>query len=250
MLRIIIPIYNEKDQLSQVFEQLERVMQDSKIEYEVIAVDDGSSDGSAEIIRDYAERMPVSLQQHPTNKGVSEAFRTGFRVVVERLQPEDLVVTMEANKNANPKLIPKMLTEHSNGADLVLASCYAPGGKVIGDPLLRLILSKGINFILRCLFPCCGVHTYTSFYRLWSPELLIKIRSLTEGNFFYQDGFVCMADMLIQTRRIKGTHIREIPFILISDIDESGSKMRVGKTILGYLKLISSNLFRQDKRIE
>ncbi len=247
MLRIIIPAYNEQSQIQEVLTQIHEILTSESVDFEIYVVDDGSTDGSDRIVKSVSESLPVRLLQHPRNLGVSTAFRTGFDAVLKQCNPGDRVLTMEANRNADARLIPKMLKTMDQGADLVLASCYAPGGKVVGDPLLRLILSKGVNFILRILFPCNGIHTYTSFYRLWSPEILWKLHGMTDGKYFFQEGFGCMADMLIKSRHIPGIRIKEIPFILVSDIKDSGSKMNIGRTILGYFHLFSSNLLFKPK---
>jgi len=243
-LNIIIPAWNEEDQINSLFTALERVCSELTIRWKIFLVDDGSTDKTVEMAFKFAENIPVTILQHKNNRGVSQAFRTGFDAVLAESEPNDFIVTMEANKNADPEMIPRMLKLAEEGSDLILASCYAPGGAVIGDPFFRLALSKGINFVLRTLFPCNNIHTYTSFYRLWRYELIVAIKEQTNGKYFFREGFVCMADMLLKARLIPAIKIKEIPMVLKSDIRESGSKMKIGQTIRGYLELIFSNLFK------
>lgn len=250
MLHILVPVYNEKDQLQDVLNHLKTVLNQMKLPFEIVIVDDGSDDGSAEIVRSKQEELPIVLLQHKTNKGVSSAFRTGFDYITKKMADDDLILTMEANRNADPKTIPALMEKINQGADLAIASCYAPGGKVVGDPPLRLILSKGINLILRVFFPCGGIHTYTSFYRLWSAKIIKKLKTETNGKYFDCEGFVCMADMLIKASKYNSIRISEVPFILISDIKQSGSKMKILKTILGYSQLFKVNLFRKKLDLE
>ncbi len=247
MLRLLIPAYNESDQLPSMLMNVKEVLKTIPDTYEILIVDDGSVDGTSESIQELTTQCPITIVKHPRNLGVSAAFRTGFDYWLERSDPSDFLLTMEANKNADPTIIPSMLAEINQGADLVLASCYAPGGKVIGDPLLRLILSKGINTVLSLLFPAGGVHTYTSFYRLWRCDFLLRLKEMTGGRYFEQEGFVCMADMLLKASRSPHVKIREVPLTLISDIGQSGSKMKIGKTMMGYFKLIYSNLIHQSQ---
>ena len=241
-LRIVIPAWNEESQIPELMVNLKKVISSLDLPVKVFLVDDGSTDETAEKAEQYKDTIDLKVLTHDVNKGVSEAFRTGFTAAMKDADSSDFIVTMEANRNADPEMIPKMLEFAAQGTELVLASCYAPGGAVIGDPPMRLLLSKGVNTILRIIFPAQGVHTYTSFYRLWSHDLLCEIKAQTDGRFFDQDGFVCMADMLLKARKVKGIQIREIPMILRSDITEAGSKMKVFRTIRGYLGLISSNL--------
>ncbi|HPQ40632.1 MAG TPA: glycosyltransferase [bacterium] len=241
-LHIIIPAWNEEEQIRPLFEELIRVCSRLDLTWSVCLIDDGSSDGTVREAERFESRCELGIISHPENRGVDEAFRTGFNSVAKSASAGDLVLTMEANKNADPTLIPRMIAKSSESADIVLASCYAPGGTVVGDPFLRFVLSKGINMFLRTVFPCQGIHTYTSFYRLWNIKTVRELLDRTEGRLFHQKGFVCMADLLLKARRIEGIRIREVPMILKSDIRESGSKMKVGRTIFGYLRLILSNL--------
>jgi len=245
-LRILISAYNEQDQIGQLLVNIDNVLGSSE-PYEILVVDDGSTDKTAEVLLSYEKEFPVSMLRHPQNLGVSSAFRNGFDRILENCSPDDFVLTMEANKNADPKIIPDMIEASQSGSDLVLASCYAPGGKVIGDPLFRLVLSMGINFLLRILFPC-GVHTYTSFYRLYRCSLLKELKTRTRNRYFTSEGFVCMADMLLKARKIKGIKISEVPLVLRSDIDVSGSKMKISRTIFGYVTLVASNLIPRNEK--
>lgn len=242
-LWIIIPAWNEEGQIIPLFEELHRFCSRLTVPWEVILVNDGSTDGTVEEARRMSGHLPVRIVDHSSNRGVGHAFRTGFNAVMAEANPGDKIVTMEANKNADPLLIPRMLFLADQGTDLVLASCYAPGGAVVGDPFIRLLMSRTINGLMRLIFPFQGIHTYTSFYRLWSWELVRAVGERTNGRYFNQDGFACMTDMLLKARCIPRVAIREIPMILKSDIRDSGSKMKVGRTVIGYLKVTISNLF-------
>jgi dolichol-phosphate mannosyltransferase len=248
MLFVVIPVYDESSQIQDVLNQLETVLNRLNTDYLIVMIDDGSSDESAGIIRRNQIHLPLVLLQHETNRGVSSAFRTGFDEVMNRAESGDRIVTMEANRNADPETIPQLIQKMDAGSDLVLASCYAPGGKVIGDPIMRYILSRSVNWILGMVFRCQEIHTFTSFYRLWTFELLAEIQKMTQGRYFDNEGFVCMADMLLKARLVKGVSLSEVPYVLVSDIREAGSKMKVGRTILGYLNLFCKNIFLRAKR--
>ncbi len=237
----VIPAFNEETQIGTVIGNIAKIMQELVLDYRVLIVDDGSEDKTYEIALSYKDSVPLEILRHYENKGVAEAFRTGFNRALELGSSGDSILTMEANKNSDPSLIPLMIRKLANGSDLVLASCYAPGGKVVNDPLFRLFLSKGINKILRVIFPI-KVHTFTSFYRLWKHDLVEQLKEQTNGRYFDQEGFACMADALIKASRMNNIRISEVPLVLYSDIKGAGSKMKIFKTIRGYLILIFSNL--------
>ncbi len=252
MIWVIIPAYNEGSQIRFVLENLNHVLDSLRIERRIVIVDDGSSDDTAEQAEALSGRIPNEVVRHDVNRGVSAAFRTGFDYVLDLSQSDDLILTLEANKNADPSIIPDMIARIRSSADLVLASCYAPGGRVIGDPLIRYLMSWGINLMLSIVFPIRtsgSIHTYTSFYRLATRRLYSETRERTAGKYFEQEGFVCMADMLIRMSQFPDVRIVEVPLILKSDIREHSSKMKIGRTILGYLRLFWSNLIhRSDTR--
>jgi dolichol-phosphate mannosyltransferase len=241
VIYVLIPAYNEETQLPQMLANLVKTLGELENQYHIIVVDDGSSDNTDKALSEFNSRIPIQILTHPTNLGVSSAFKTGFDFILNHGQKKDLILTMEANKSSDAKIIPKMLEAIKSGQDLVLASCYAKGGKVVGDPWSRLILSRGANLLLQLLFPCQGIHTYTSFYRLFTFDILQELSRITQGRYFDQGGFVCMADMLIKLCKLRKFKISETPLVLVSDLQDSGSKMKIGKTILGYLKLNKDN---------
>ncbi len=250
MIWAIIPAFNEGSQIRFVIENLLHVLDSLQIAYRIVIVDDGSSDSTAEQAESLSSGFPIEVLRHDVNRGVSTAFRTGFNHVLNLSQPDDLILTLEANKNTDPSIIPEMITQIRSSADLVLASCYAPGGRVIGDPPIRYLMSRGINLMLRIVFPIGtsgSIHTYTSFYRLATRRLYADVRERTSGRYFDQEGFVCMADMLIRMSQFPGVRVAEVPLILKSDIRDHSSKMKVGRTILGYFRLFWSNLIHRSQ---
>lgn len=242
MIWIIIPAFNESLQILSVISNVNTIFDMIHQERNIVIVDDGSTDGTADVVQSLGSNNSMTIIRHPVNQGVSAAFRSGFDFVLDRSSSHDLILTMEANKNTDPSIIPTMLTLIEESADLVLASCYAPDGKVIGDPFLRYFMSRSVNWLLSIVFPIREIHTYTSFYRLGKQSLFAQIRAKSKGKYFQQDGFVCMADLLIQISRIPNVRIKEVPLILRSDIREFSSKMKIGRTIIGYFHLFYSNL--------
>jgi len=134
----------------------------------------------------------ILLKLESFNPGGSVKDRIAKNMIEEAeasgaLKPGDVIITLEANKNADLSVIPRMLALAENECDLVLASCYAPGGAVVGDPFTRLFLSKSINSLLQILFPFGKIHTYTSFFRLWTFDIVHQIHDATSGKYFRQE---------------------------------------------------------------
>ena len=100
---------------------------------------------------------------HPTNYGVDQTFRTGFRKILKECEPRDIVITMAADNTSNIHIMEKMIAKIGSGDDLVLASCYAKGGGVDGTARFSLFLSTCANGLLKIFFPIKGVNITVRF---------------------------------------------------------------------------------------
>ena len=106
-LSVVIPVYNEEDNLPPLWEELRGVLESLRLSFEVVFVDDGSRDRSAEIIRGFRERDPrVRLVRLKANAGETAATDAGFKAAGGRW-----VVTMDADLQNDPHDIPAMLAQ-------------------------------------------------------------------------------------------------------------------------------------------
>ena len=116
-ISVVIPLYNEEESLPVLFEWIGRVMRENNFTYEVIFVDDGSFDGSWEIIEKLKADFPniVSALKFRHNYGKSPALHCGFQ-----LAKGDVIITMDADLQDSPNEIPELYTMIKNeGYDLV-----------------------------------------------------------------------------------------------------------------------------------
>ena len=125
----------------------------------------------------------------------------------------------------------------SEGHDVVIASRYREGSRAVGVPLLRRVMSTGASWLFRTVFPIHGVRDYTCGYRAYRAQVLKDAIARYGDQFFDQDGFQCMVDILLKLSRM---HLifGEVPFILRYDYKEGSSKMNVGKTVRDTLGLM------------
>src|SRR2546422_1982743 len=105
----IIPAFNEAENLPRLFASLDAWRRNRGIDIHIVVVDDGSSDETATIVREFKE-LPLTLVQHPVNLGVHRVFQTGFDSIA-KLSPftEDLIVTLEADNTSSLKILDRML---------------------------------------------------------------------------------------------------------------------------------------------
>lgn len=151
-ISIVVPLYNEEESLPELEAWIRRVMEENSFSYEIIFVNDGSTDGSQEVIRSLAERNPaVKAIAFSRNYGKSPALNVGFRQA-----QGDVVITMDADLQDSPDEIPelfRMITRE--GYDLV-----SGWKKKRYDPLSKTIPTKLFNATARRV---SGIHNLHDF---------------------------------------------------------------------------------------
>lgn len=238
MIIFVIPVYNEAKNIENLLKKTHMVMTKEGLPYKVIIVNDGSTDDTVKMVESLNSEIPVEIYSHYPNKGVGEAFRVGFRKALEKSKDGDIVVTKEADNTSDLSILLKLISKINNGCDVALASCYAKEGGIIGTTLFRLMLSRCANLLLKLFIPVKGIHTYSSFYRAYSSTALRQIYNLYGDKLIEQNGFECMVELLIKFSCKGKFKITEIPMILDGGRRAGKSKMKVFKTMRGFLKVI------------
>lgn len=238
MIFFIIPAYNEEANLPELLFSIKRWSIARDEACQLIAVDDGSTDSTARILEAFAD-LPVKLVRHGVNRGVHEVFRSGFSAWTQLpFSNRDWVVTLEADNTSSLAILDTMLAQARWGDDLVLASCYAPGGEVVGTNLLRRFLSFCANLILRCTPGMPAVSTFSSFYRVYRASFLAHALNSYGPRFIEEEGFVCVVEMLLKFALLQA-RISEVPLRLDGTRRKGQSKMRIVRTIRGYFDLFA-----------
>jgi len=97
--------------------------------------------------------LPLTVLNHETNLGVAWEFDTGLRAALADSEPDDVIVTMEADGTSQPAVVSAMAGKIHEGCDVVCASRYCEGGGYAHFPLKRRLFSIGANWMLRFLYP-------------------------------------------------------------------------------------------------
>lgn len=247
MIIFIIPAYNEKENIGLLLSNINTKMKELNSSYYVILINDGSTDSTKEEALKFRDRIPLEIIDHNTNKGVGQVFRAGFSRALELAKETDIIVTKEADNTSDLNILDSMLEEINSGYDLVLASCYASGGNIVGTTFSRIILSLAANLIIKLFFSIKGVHTYSSFYRAYKASVLKKAFFVYGNRLIEENGFACMVEMLIKLSRLP-IYITEVPIVLRCDIRKGKSKMNKSETILGYFRLIKKEFFKYKSK--
>lgn len=241
MIYIVLPAFNEEKTLPKLLEEIGDHMEESRIPYQIIIVNDGSSDGTMEAIRNAMTIMPILCLEHPHNLGLSEAMKTGLFEAQRAASPRDIIITMDSDNTHTPGLIIRMVRLVREGHDVVVGSRYQAGARVIGVPTYRKLLSFSASLIFRILFPIKGVKDYTSGYRAYRAKVIKDMFEVYGDEFIDRPGFSCMVDILLKIRKFPAI-IGEAPLILRYDLKQSESKMNVAKTVYETFALITKRL--------
>lgn len=239
---LMLPAYNEEASLEKMIGRIQAAMEANAIRYQVVLVNDGSTDRTAEIAEKLGRTLPVQLVNHEKNKGLGEAVKTGLGKIAGISLPHDIVVTMDADDTHPPDLIPKMVAKIQEGHDLVVASRYVEGAQEIGLSFRRKLLSRGASTLLKTLFPVRGLSDYTCGYRAYRASMIQKAFASYGDLFVREKGFTAIVEILLKLRHLNLTAC-EVPLVLRYDQKVGASKMPVVKTILRYWTLIAHNLF-------
>jgi dolichol-phosphate mannosyltransferase len=209
---IIIPTYNEKENIATLIGRLMNLPHD----LHVLIVDDGSPDGTAEIVKQWMAKEPrVHLLQRPGKMGLGSAYRDGFRYALQN--GAEYIFEMDADFSHNPDSIPEFLKAIED-SDIVLGSRYLRGITVVNWPLSRLILSYFANAYARWVTGL-PVKDATGGFKCFRRRALEAIRL----DQVKSDGYAFQVEMSFKCWK-KGFKIKEIPIIFV-DRELGVSKM-------------------------
>ena len=231
----VVPAYNEAENLPRLISDLEKRPELLPPESRVIIVDDGSADGTPEIVERYQGPLPIELIRLPENQGPGAAFRAGFAAALESSPPDALVVTLEADTTSDLDALPKMLERASAGAELVLASVHG-GGEMVNVSRFRRVLSSGAGFTVRHGLGL-EANTVSCFFRVYRSSVLRRGLKQYGDRLIEEPGFACKAEILAKLNRL-GARIEEVPVDLDGSRRNGESKMRILPTVIGYWRLM------------
>ena len=135
MISVIVPTYNEADSLPPLIDRLNKAMEGHT--WELVVVDDGSPDGTADVAARLSAEHPVWVVRRPGKAGLASAVIAGFKEA-----RGDILVVMDADLSHPPETVPALVKAIEDGADLAVGSRYVSGGRTMDWPLSRRIVSR------------------------------------------------------------------------------------------------------------
>lgn len=233
---VIIPTYNEKENIAKIIEAVFHL----DVPFHVLVVDDGSPDGTAEIVEDLRNKYPKSLflVEREGKLGLGTAYILGFHWGLDH--GYDYVFEMDADFSHNPKDLIRLSEACTHlGADLSVGSRYVKGGNVENWPWDRIFLSYGASLYVR-LITWMQVKDPTAGFVCYSRKVLENI-DLDKIRFV---GYAFQIEMKFAAYSL-GFKIKEVPITFIDRV-EGISKMNtsiVSEAIMGVIQMKWQSFF-------
>jgi dolichol-phosphate mannosyltransferase len=238
---IIIPTYNEKENIASIIDAIFSLQQG----YHILVIDDGSPDGTAEIVRDLQEvyNGQLFLEERSGKLGLGTAYIHGFKWSTKK--GYQYIFEMDADFSHRPSQLERLYNACKfEGADVAVGSRYVPGGTIENWPWDRRFYSKG-GALYTKLITWMPVNDPTAGFVCYRREVL-QTMNLDEIKFV---GYAFQIEMKFAAWKL-GFKIKEVP-ITFMDRKEGTSKMHRGilkEGVLGVLNIQWHSLFKNYRR--
>lgn len=215
-ISVIAPMFNEEDNLQTTIEKVSKELESEGYQdYELIFVNDGSQDNTFDKAKALEEKYSkLKVIGYAFNQGRGKALRTGIDASIG-----DIICTIDFDLTYHESHITRMIKELESNPiiDVVLASCYMPGGKVIGVPKFRLFISKTANLLYRFAFSQ-RIYTSTCVVRAYRKEAIKYLELESNDKEIHLE--------IISKLLSNGFRIKEIPGILSRRVESLSAPKR------------------------
>lgn len=215
---VIIPTYNEKDNAERIIRSTFELSEP----FDILVVDDGSPDGTADIIKRLQDEFPaLHLLEREGKQGLGTAYIAGFRWALER--DFEFVFEMDADFSHNPNDLPRLLAAcRDEGADVSVGSRYVKGGKVENWPFIRWAISYFASLFVRIVLSF-GVKDTTAGFKCYRRKVLETI----DMDDIWFVGYAFQIEMKYSAHKL-GFKVAEVPITFIDrQYGESKMSMRI-----------------------
>lgn len=229
-LTIIIPCYNESQTIGEILNRV-RAVDLGAVEKEIIVIDDASTDGTRELLRQLAVHENVRVLFHERNRGKGAAIRTGIQAA-----GGDIILVQDADLEYNPADYPALLTPFSNGAEVVYGSRLRHRNKIAG---IHFLLGGLTLSLITNLLYGTRITDEPTGYKVFKTD---AIRSL---NLVY-DGFEFCPEVTAKLSRL-GYRIHEVPITYEPRSVAEGKKIGWKDFLIHVYVLFKYRFFPNDK---
>ena len=223
MISVVIPTYNEAAVIGETLRRACRALEASSEPFELIVVDDSSTDGTAELAESLAPQSPVRVLRRPGRLGLATAVVDGWK-----LARGDLLAVMDADLQHPPEVLGELvraLREGAPGTDVAVASRYMSGGGTSDWSLARRFASKSATHLAASVLPW----TLRNVTDPMSGMFAVRAAAL-DGVRLDPTGYKILLEVLAKARY---RALVEVPYVF--DRRGAGSSKLGGRQSLEYL---------------
>jgi dolichol-phosphate mannosyltransferase len=237
---VIIPTFNELENIEAIIRKVFSL----NTAFDLLIVDDGSPDGTAQIVKNLQLEFPnrLHLEERKGKLGLGTAYIHGFKYALRNSYQH--IFEMDADFSHNPEDLEKLYEACKNGADMAIGSRYIKGVNVVNWPMSRVLMSYFASTYVRFITRM-PIMDATAGFKCYTANVL-KTINLDEIKFI---GYAFQIEMKFTTWKY-GFNIVEVP-IIFTERTKGESKMSAGifkEAILGVIQMKIASFFKKYKR--
>ncbi len=223
---LIIPTFNEHDNVMPLVQRLGKAL--ANYDYEIVFIDDNSTDGTAELAETLKDKHPVKVIVRKDKRGLASAIVDGLSYA-----NGDTIGVMDADLQHPPEVVPRLIEAMDRGDDIVVASRYIEGGGCQGWSFRRRLISRGAIFLAHLLLPATRkVNDPMSGFFMFKKDI-------ASSKCLNPSGFKILLEILMVGKFQK---VSEVPFTFVTR--EKGESKLNARQQIDYLKHIFSLMQR------
>ncbi|HWB43434.1 MAG TPA: glycosyltransferase family 2 protein [Gemmatimonadales bacterium] len=223
MIYVCIPSHNEAATIGLLLWKIRQVFAGFPREYQLLVLDDGSTDATGEVLEPYARVLPLTLVQHAERRGYAASVQKLLRTAIELTDrpKRDAAILMHADFTHNPQVIPDLVRRIESGADLVVAE-----GKLEGEPSRpQRMLRRYAPQLLRGIVSVPGVRDLVSGFAIIRLVALRNAMRSHGNGFLVTDGWAANAELYWRTGRY-ARRVEAVTSVERHDLRQRPSRVR------------------------
>ncbi|TDG36615.1 polyprenol monophosphomannose synthase [Pedobacter changchengzhani] len=237
---VIIPTYNEKENIEKIIRKVFSLAQP----FHVLIIDDGSPDGTAQIVKNlqlaFAEKL--FIEERAGKQGLGTAYIHGFKWALQKSYA--YIFEMDADFSHNPEDLIRLRTACLNGADVAIGSRYVKGVNVVNWPMGRVLMSYFASMYVR-LITRINIQDATAGFKCYK-RIVLETIAMDKIKFV---GYAFQIEMKFTAIKY-GFNVVEVP-IIFTDRTEGASKMSTSifrEAFVGVIQMKVNSWFRNYNR--
>jgi len=222
MIYVCIPSHNEGPTIGLVLWKIRKVFQEFPREYQILVADDGSTDGTAEILEPYTNVLSLTVIRHPTRQGYARSVEALLSTALDRTDrpKRDSAVLMHGDFAHGPEFLPEFVRRLDSGADMVVGEATLAGEPSRGRRLVRRLAPM----LLRRAVRVEGVNDIVSGFVAFRLMTLRNALRQPEALRLSADGWAANAELIGRAAR-HARRIETVPVVERHDLRQRGSRV-------------------------